>query len=90
MAFVAKSTMSPGQNNTISRINAPTLTCLAGCPSAGLVRWHSLTGPQKSVAHELNETAINKIAEILINDFFISLFICNCPTRQAFRFRPVF
>jgi len=71
MALVAKSTTAPGQNKIISRINAPALTCLDGWPSAGFVRWHSLTGPQNNVAHELNETAINRIAEILTKDFFI-------------------
>ena len=88
MALVAKSTMRLGQNNTISSTNAPTLTCLAGCPCAGFVRWHSLTGPQKSVAHELSETAINKIAVILTNDFFIYLLFLIDLLVWLFGFAP--
>jgi hypothetical protein len=57
----------------MSNINAPALTCLAGCPSAGFVLWHSLTGPQNNVAHELKEVAISTIAVNLNTAFFISI-----------------
>jgi len=85
MALVAKSTIAPGQNNMISKIKAPALTCLAGCPSAGRVRWHSLTGPQNNVAHELKEAEINTIATVFKTVFFIELFVFYYPTHQAFR-----
>jgi hypothetical protein len=38
IAPVAKSTIAPGKNNTISAIKAPALISRAGCPAAGLVR----------------------------------------------------
>jgi hypothetical protein len=57
----------------MSSINAPALTCLAGCPSAGFVLWQLLTGPQNNVAHELKEVAINKIAVNFKTVFLISI-----------------
>jgi len=90
MALVAKSTIAPGQNNMISKIKAPALTCLAGCPSAGRVRWHSLTGPQNNVAHELKEAAINTIATVFKTDFFIELFVFLLPYSSGFSVTPRF
>ncbi len=55
----------------MSATKAPPLTALAGCPDAGFVLWQALTGPPNTVAHELNEVAINAIATICNTLFFI-------------------
>jgi hypothetical protein len=58
----------------MSATNAPALIARAGCPGAGFVLWHSLIRPPNTVAHELNDTAINTNAATRNNGFLISIF----------------
>jgi hypothetical protein len=60
-APVAKSTIKPGVKNKIFAIKAPTLTFLAGSPTAGFVLWQSLTFPPKTVAQELKLAITKKL-----------------------------
>lgn len=75
MAPVAKSTIAPGQNKTMSAIKATARIGLVGSPGAGLLRWQDETGPPKIVAHDGSTVAahMSKMTNLIPNFFFISL-----------------
>jgi hypothetical protein len=78
MAFVEKSTINPMMGiKRISAISAPARIFLEGWPGAGFVRWHSVTGPPKTVAQD-GKVVIRIAAKASeVKTFLITVFFVN-------------